>query len=331
MKRLVILISAMLAGAAAFSDDTGGTNSNFQFSPPPCPYPFFTPGRTDNKATGTYASMKMGDLKIQGGGIDLLVRPVSRRDYAYSIQVGYMMMQSGDFPSMGGGAAGKAGGDNFMTWDNGKWDLQMNNILGSLVGEYQAVHDPSIDVILLVGPNFTLGWGEMTPDYTKTGVLIWDTNGDGKFSKPTSAAKLKGIELSSYTVGAKAGIQLGVPLGPLELAPFAVLGSMLSGRGTFKMNSGYEEIPSASSSADLPRSNNLSLGLDIIVTPWGLSLGSVFQQVMAKKKADNADIILVTAGWHWVTHKPAGTAATEGNDENGGGAEKAGAAGRKSR
>jgi len=296
--RCLLTALLLLSGAAVAAE--GDSQSSFQVSPPPCPYPYFVPGRQDYKLTGTYIGMKMDKIKFTGVGLDLLARVVSQESMALNLEGGFMGLFCGDFP-MNMTFSGMNRGDLIRTETRGKWSFDMWTIPLAMNLELQAVHSPQFDAIVFVGPNIGIGWGSMTPASYR--AWIYDTNYDGKFNYPTATGEY-GMYMNMMTYGLKGGLQLGIPAGPIEIAPFFMMNSMMGGSATVTMKTGYKELKSESFTGDVGSSFSTSFGADFIVSSIGLSIGAVLQQIMAQKKEENQSVTLISLGYHWVDRKP---------------------------
>ncbi len=297
VRRCIALVVApcFLLPIAGTAEDDG---QNLQIAPPPIAYPFFTPGRQDYKITGSYFSMEFETIEFGGGGIDVAVRKALSRMLAISGQIGFMFMSSDDLPSVP--IVDFVNGDMVMVEGGGVTQTLYINIPMSANLEVQAVNIPEVSLITFAGVGPSLLVGSSTPD--KYRAIRWDTNLDGDFPDLT-ATHAFGQKVVGLMTGLHWGLQAGVPLGSFRLAPFFTA-RMTGGSMQVTFASGYEEVQGMSFSATIPATMSTSLGMDIIYEPWGLSIGTVLQQIAANRAENEQKTVMLTASYHFRKDKP---------------------------
>jgi hypothetical protein len=94
----------------------------------------------------------------------------------------------------------------------------------------------------------------------------------------------------TFLYGAQAGLQLGVKAGDFTLSPFATI---LNQRGTSSVT-----VADTTTDVDIEPFTTTSFGMDIVYTPWDLTLSSILQEA---EKQDNTtpgyDTTIIQLSW----------------------------------
>lgn len=144
----------------------------------------------------------------------------------------------------------------FMSADFTAGSMFLMNIPFSANLELQAYKGDVLSTILFAGPAMIMTPGSM---------------------EMTIMNQTYTYSIFNFMYGAQAGVQLGVKLGDVTLAPFA-MAQNLRGSSTITDDQGN------STTTDIPAYTTTSYGADLVYAPWGLTLSSVLQEA---KKADD--------------------------------------------
>lgn len=284
---------SILAGSLAFlfmaaaSDRAEAQQGNFQISAAPIAYPFFEPRRKDIKVTGTYLAMesKDGDISIAGGGASGVFRYAFSELFAMDASFGLTAL-TGEMP--GFAMPFYYGGGYWNPVVTGKSDLYGLSVPMSFNLEVQALHSRAGSLIFFGGPTLTANSLTMeTPYYAVSGVT-------------TAARTLFTTTTKVIMGGAQFGVQGGINAGNFKFTPFFMMTSQ-SGTAMMTFESGYKGTSSfvGDTTSDIDPFTTSSMGMDIIYAPWNLSFGTVFQQIAAKKSADEMSTTLFQLSWHF--------------------------------
>jgi len=274
------MLTALLLAAPAAAQQT-----NYQFAPAPIPYPFFEPNRTDFKITGVYGTLSAPEVSIKGGGGLINGRKALNENFALDAQLGLIGM-SGEVP---GFALPFYYSGNLWNPENlGKGELQAFSfpIAGNV--EFQILRSRHGSVILFGGPNLVLTRVTIqTPYNARTGG--------------TAAARTKfTTEATAVLGGIQMGMQAGIPLKAFQLVPY-VMANYESGSASFAFKEGYKGVTSfvKSGVVDIEPFSFFTVGGDIVYSPWGISLGTLFQQASANKEQNGYKLVVTQLSWHF--------------------------------
>ncbi|TBR17144.1 hypothetical protein EPO15_17575, partial [bacterium] len=126
---------------------------NFQFAPPPIPYPYFEPQRTDFRVTGGYFTLTGPGIKLKGGGALFNGRHALNERLAFDGQAGLIgvggTVPGFSLPSLQG----------VLLWNpvnEGDGRLSGIALPLSMNLELQPLHTPHGSLILFAGPNLMI-------------------------------------------------------------------------------------------------------------------------------------------------------------------------------
>jgi|GEM_PF-5521889 len=235
---------------------------NLQLSPPPIPYPVFKEGATDVKITGSYVSFKSDDFKLSGAGGQFVGRKAVSDNLALS----------GNFDMFG------AGGNYTMLGNEINTTMIAMNMGGQM--EVKALDQNGLSMIAFLGLGLSFNNMSFDKYYTIGGRSV----------TPTS--------MSTVMMQMPIGFQFGIPLGDkVKLLPFMVLTNNFGGTTTMH----YEGTVSAGTptSADVDGFVSTQLGTDIVIVPWDLSIGSLWQKSASSGDNKKVDSFSFTMAYHW--------------------------------
>lgn len=237
--------------------------SNFQISPPPVPYPYFEPGRMDLKLTGTALVMTAPGVDFHGGGLNGAFRKALGGPFALDAKA--------DLAVLGG------------TFDLGGTMGTVKPVL--LASSFGA----GMELQLVKGPGFSLlAYGGLELPLS---VMTFDKyfTVSGKSVTPTS--------IMTVMFGVPVGVQAGVDLGPVKLAPFAAVTAY--GGGTSVYSYSGTQSAFAPSSADISGFTCLSYGMDVIIVPWNLSIGTLLQTAASSGSNGEVETKMIQLSYHF--------------------------------
>lgn len=276
---LVLFFLGFLWGRPALAQQV-----NFQFAPPPIPYPFFEPKRTDFRLTGGYFTLTGQGINLKGGGALFSGRHAVSERLAFDGQVGLIgvggTVPGFSLPSLQG----------VLLWspvNEGDGKLSGVALPMSMNIEVQPFRSPRGSLILFAGPNLMFAPLTIrTPYHLVRGGTV---------------AKSSTFETKANVVlgGIQAGVQGAIPLKKFQLTPFAMI-NMESGSASFEFETGYNTyIPVTDTVMNIESFSFSTLGADLLYTPWGLSLGTLYQAASGKKQQNSYKLMLITASWHF--------------------------------
>lgn len=285
IRRRILLIAAVLAAAVGFgAGQAQAQQSNFQITPPPIPYPYFQAGRFDADVQGLAGSMSAPGMSLGIGGAAGAGRYAFNEFLAADGALGLFGMggslTSGGVPltPIGAGLTPSPDGSSALSGFLGNMGFDL---------EVQPIHTKSASIIVFGGPlldfmNFT----DKSPYKIFNGV----TTKTGYTDTLTITGSLGGLQ---------AGVQGGFAIGDLKIAPFIMMTSV-SGTISITDDPGIVGNSGSSLTATVPTQTSTSMGADFIYVPWGLSAGSMLQQ-MAHSGANknNVSTFIFQVGWHF--------------------------------
>ncbi|MFC1522891.1 hypothetical protein ACFL6Y_10830 [Elusimicrobiota bacterium] len=259
---------------------------NLQVSPPPIAYPYFEPGRKDFKFTGTYFSLSANNFNAKGGGLNGIVRGAFNETLALDGQMGLMGM-SGEMP----GFALPFWYSNTL-WTpiiDGKGDLSGIMFPMSANLEVQVANSPKGSFLMFGGPSMSFSKLSLsTPYHARAGA--------------TNASKTRFImDYTMFLFGVQFGAQGSIPAGDkVKFAPFLMMTTQ-GGSSSFTFKHGYSGVRSLITGgvSDIEPFTTSSIGMDIIIVPWNLSLGTLIQQAAANKDQEGFKTTLIQLSWHF--------------------------------
>lgn len=256
---------------------------NFQFAPPPIPYPYFEPKRNDFRLTGGYFTLTGTGINLKGGGVIGSGRHAANERLAFDGQVGLVAI-NGTVP--GFSLPSLQGVTLWSPVNEGDGRLSGVALPMSMNIEVQPIHTPRGSLILFGGPNLMIAPLTIeTPYHLKRGATVAQSS---KFT--TKATVVIG--------GIQAGLQGAIPVKKFQLTPYAMV-NMESGSATFDFDTGYNTyIPVTDTVVNIEPFSFSTVGGDILYTPWNLSFGTLFQAASAKKQQSGYKLVLFTVSWH---------------------------------
>ncbi|MCB4756562.1 MAG: hypothetical protein LHV69_05970 [Elusimicrobia bacterium] len=289
MKKGLILIQAGFTALIAISV-CHAKQSNIQLTPAPIAYPFFEPGRFDMKLTGDYLSVEgkdaNTDISITGGGFDAAFRYSFNAFIAADFDFG-LFGYGGKFPGIA--FPFYFGGTLWIPVIEGKADLTGLSMPFSVNMELQPIRKP-FSLIFFGGPVWTVDSLTIQTPYHAVPFTGGTASASTKFTQ----------DMTVFYSGAQAGIQVGVPLGFLKLAPYYMV-TKKSGTATLTFNSGYQNTQSfvGDTTIDLEAFTTTAMGFDMIVVPWNLSIGALIQQADPTKDQEGFKTTMIQLSWHF--------------------------------
>lgn len=261
MKRVTGLILVIIFNAWCINLYSAQTN--FQVSVPPVPWYEFCSGQHDLKlnATYIYLSGKLKDPYVNG---NLDVRGGGGGGfyrYAFNEFVGFDT----------GGTLIKADGD---IGGNSSMDMEIRSLPADI--EFQPVKNDIVSIIMFAGYSFT--WFDLGIDIQ---------SGTSRFSMDTV----------SSMKGPQAGIQAGFKSSGFVIMPFFMVMS-LSGDADVDMKYNGFTMPVSSGISSL---TSFYCGIDMVYTPWNITLSSIVQQALASGSDEAYRTYVFTVCYHFGT------------------------------
>lgn len=275
---VLLLLGFLWAGPAS------AQQVNFQFAPPPIPYPFFEPNRADFRLTGGYFTLTGQGINLKGGGALASGRKAFNERIALDGQMGFIgvggTVPGFSLPSLQG----------VLLWspvNEGDGKLSGIALPMSMNVEFQPVRHPRGSLIVFAGPNLMIAPLTIrTPYHLVRGGTV---------------AKSSTFETKATVVlgGIQAGVQGAIPLKKFQLTPYAMINSE-SGSATFNFDTGYNTyIPVKDTVVNIEPFSFSTVGGDLLYTPWNLSFGTLFQAASGKKHQSSYKLVLYTLSWHF--------------------------------
>ena len=286
---LLGIVATLLAPGAAL-----GADSNFQIAPPPIAYPYFEPGRTDSKIEPVSINIEAKDFSLSGGGVNFDTRHVFTEMLAMDFQGGFFAL-NGEMPGVPPITpipAYSSTTGNFMGYyiprTTGKAKVKMTSIQVGFNLEFQPVHGEGGGLIIFGGPN--LGMAKMTMETPYN--LYWAATGT------TTTGFTDTLTVTSTTVGFQLGLQGDIAIAEnFRLSPF-IMTSANTGSATMTDDPGVKGVSGDTTTADIPSSSSMAMGMDIII--GDLSLGTVIQQMKPKEnETEGVKITMFRLGYRF--------------------------------
>ena len=194
---------------------------------------------------------------------------------------------------------------DYEYWDfitlapNGDTSLSGYNYNLSANLEVQPVGTKDASLIFFGGPLFQAMNMDMASPYTLTHRLFHGCTGVGCGSGGGTGTspfykydnRIDTLNISATLAGTQVGVQGSLLLGFIKITPFYMMTS-ISGTTTLADDLGKPQeyivkFKGTSLSQDIPTMTSTSFGADIIIVPWGLSIGSMLQQLKDSGNSHN--------------------------------------------
>lgn len=282
LKTSIAFAAAVLSFAplAAATSDT--TDTSFQLSPAPIPYPYFKPGATDGKIDLSYIQMKITDYTLNGMSVYGKGRKAFTNMLAVDGMAGLMYV-SGQMPGM----SPLAFPTGYLPVPANKSTLNSMNIGLSGNLELQAARTSAFALIFFAGPNMSVS----TLTF-KTPYNLYRYS-DGK----TFTGYTDSLSISVLLMGFQGGVQLDIPLGSMiRLSPFILMTST-SGSMTMTDSPGVQTTGQTVYSYNVPSSTALSTGFDIFIND--ISLGAMAQSSKSATTGNSNSYLQLTVGFRF--------------------------------
>ena len=262
-----LFLTLLLLAAAAPSD---AAELNFQFAPVPIVDPVFERGKWDLAVWARSAATSGEDVDLDGGEGGATGRFGMSETFAFSLYVNLGIFH-GALP--GHADAFRVGSNSYTPVLDGRARAAVVEFNDGLSFEYQALKNARGGVILFGGPD--LGLRKVTLDTPYHALL----NG----ATPQRRAEFH-AEAIRFTMGAHAGVQTGLNVSAFTLAPFYLLQLRAGGFTEFAEDAGYPEVTRSIGAGTVYVSPLTvhTVGADVIVRPWDVSLGAMLQQARAR-------------------------------------------------
>ena len=287
---IVTITIFSFAPLAAATSDT--TDTSFQLSPAPIPYPYFKPGATDGKIDLSYIQMKITDYTLNGMSVYGKARKAFTDMIAIDGMLGLMYL-GGQMPGIGPIASlpAYAADGSFLGYyvpiraAKSTFTSTNFNFAGNL--ELQAVRTPAFAMILFGGLNMNV-----TNLSFKTPFNLYYAPTGKTYTGYTDT-----LSMSLLLTGFQVGMQVDIPLGTMiRLSPFVVM-STTSGTGTMTDSPGVKTSGQTVYTFDVQASTALSTGFDIFIND--ISLGAMAQSSKSAQTGNSNSYVQLTVGFRF--------------------------------
>lgn len=284
---MVVLSFAPLAAATSDTTDT-----SFQLSPAPIPYPYFKPGATDGKIDLSYIQMKITDYTLNGMSVYGKGRKAFTDMLAVDGMLGLMYL-GGQMPGIGPIALLPAysSSGSFLGYytpiaaQKSTFTSTNFNFAGNL--ELQAVRTPAFAMILFGGLNMNVTSMTFKTPYN----LYYAPTGN------TYTGYTDSLSMSLLLTGFQVGMQVDIPLGTMvRLSPFIVM-STTSGSATMTDAPGVKTSGQTVYTYDVQASTSVSTGFDIFIND--ISLGAMAQSSKSSQTGNSNSYLQLTVGFRF--------------------------------
>ncbi|HOW27288.1 MAG TPA: hypothetical protein PK876_02130 [Elusimicrobiota bacterium] len=286
------LFFAALVSASTVNALWAASNQQFQITPPPLPMMRMSSDRAELSNDVMYIKAKAGDFKMKGGGYSGLFNVITDDHSGLSINLA-MLSMGGDLPASMTTQPGEKGDMATTVFTNG-FNLVIDPM--GTPGRNQEGWTMPISI----GPNYTFMTFEMYDSYLKTSGNDVSVEHDHTL-------------MTGLLYGWQMGAGLGIPLGTnnwMRIFPFYTLNQNLGGSFSFTTDGFSTSVPVEKS----PPST--SMGFDIQIPRWGLSVGSVIQNVKKQQSGDkDVKVDIYRFSWTWRFPKPAEQAVVSAEPE----------------
>lgn len=302
-----LLAMAMLSFHPLTAAASDTTDTSFQLSPAPIPYPYFKPGATDGKIDLSYIQMKITDYTLNGMSVYGKGRKAFTDMLAVDGMVGLMYL-GGQMPGIGPISllpAYSASG-SFLGYytpiaaKQSTFSSTNFSFAGNL--ELQAIRTPSFAMIFFGGLNMNVtSMSFKTPYnlyYAPTGATYTGYNDT--------------LSMSLLLTGVQVGLQVDIPLGTMvRFSPFVVM-TTTSGTGTMKDEPGTKTSGNTSYTYDVQASTAIATGFDIFIND--MSIGAMAQSSKSAQTGTSNSYLQLTVGFRFGSD-PASEAADDATDD----------------
>lgn len=301
---VAISIFSFIPLAAATSDTT---DTSFQLSPAPIPYPYFKPGATDGKIDLSYIQMKITDYTLNGMSVYGKGRKAFTDMLAVDGMLGLMYL-GGQMPGIGpisrlpayNSSGGIIGYYTPIPASKSTFTSTNFSFAGNL--ELQAIRTPAFAMILFGGLNMNVTNMSFKTPYN----LYYATTGT------TYTGYNDTLSMSLLLTGFQVGMQVDIPLGTMvRLSPFVVM-TTTSGTGTMKDEPGVKTSGATSYTYDVQASTALSTGFDIFIND--MSIGAMAQSSKSAQTGNSNSYLQLTVGFRFGSDPAADEAADAADD-----------------
>lgn len=286
---LAVSICNLVPLAAATSDTT---DTSFQLSPAPIPYPVFSPGATDGKVDLSYIKMTISDYSLNGLSLFAKGRQAFSELLALDAMAGLMYM-SGQMPGMSPivSLPAYSSSGSFLGYytpipaSRSTFTAMNINLAGNV--ELQAVKTPAFALIFFAGPNMNV-----TSLTFKTPFNAYYAPTGTTYTGYTDT-----LTMSILLLGLQGGVQLDIPLGSMiRLSPFILMTSM-SGSMTMTDSPNTKYTGQSVYSYEVPSSTAVSTGFDIFID--NISLGAMAQSSKSATTGRSNSYLQLTVGFRF--------------------------------
>lgn len=298
------LFSLVPIGAAT----SNSSDTSFQLSPAPIPYPNFKPGAIDGKIDLSYIQMTIQDYTLNGMSVYGKGRKAFTDMLAVDGMLGLMYL-GGQMPGIGPISALPAysASGSFLGYytpipaSKSTFTSTNVSVAGNL--ELQAIRTPAFAMILFGGLNMNItNMSFKTPYklyYAPTGTNYSTTYTDD-------------LSMSLLLTGLQVGMQVDIPLGSMvRLSPFVVM-TTTSGTGTMKDEPGIKTSGATGLTYDVQASTSLSTGFDIFIND--MSIGAMAQSSKSAQTGNSNSYLQLTVGFRFGSDPAAEEAADAADD-----------------
>lgn len=292
------LFSLVPIGAAT----SNSSDTSFQLSPAPIPYPNFKPGAIDGKIDLSYIQMTIQDYTLNGMSVYGKGRKAFTDMLAVDGMLGLMYL-GGQMQGIGPSTLIPATSTTYyVPIPAAKSTFSSTNFSFAGNLELQAVRTPAFAMILFGGLNMNItNMSFKTPYnlyYAQTGKTL-----TGYTDTMTMSLLLTGFQV---------GMQVDIPLGTfVRLSPFVVM-TTTSGSGTIINDPGIQSTGDMTTTMQIDASTSLSTGFDIFIND--MSIGAMAQSSKSAQTGNSNSYLQLTVGFRFGSD-PAAEEAPDAADD----------------
>ena len=302
-----MFVASLLSADNVTAAASETTDTSFQLSPAPIPYPYFKPGATDGKIDLSYIQMKITDYTLNGMSVYGKGRKAFTDMLAIDGMLGLMYL-GGQMPGIGpiSQLPAYSASGSFLGYytpiaaKQSTFTSTNFSFAGNL--EVQAVRTPAFALILFGGLNMNVTSMSFKTPYN----LYYAPTGN------TYTGYNDTLSLSLLLTGFQAGMQVDIPLGSMvRFSPFIVM-TTTSGTGTMKDEPGVKTSGNTSYTYDVQASTAISTGFDVFIND--ISLGAMAQSSKSSQTGNSNSYLQLTVGFRFGSDPAAPDAAQEDDD-----------------
>ncbi len=290
---LFVLVASPLWPAGSSTSE-----SSFQLSPAPIPYPYFDPGTTDGKIDISYVNLSLSGYTFNGLSVFGKARKAFTDTLALDGMAGLMYL-TGNMPGIGpisplpaySAAGAFLGYYTPIPAKTGTATALTVSFSGN--AEVQVIRTPFFNAIVFAGPALNITSFTLKTVYNK-------------YYAPTGTTYTGFTDTLTTTImlgGLQAGMQVDIPLGTMiRVSPFFLVSS-LGGSGTITDDPGTKTSDAYSGSYEIPSSTTVSTGFDVFLNE--ISIGAMAQSGKSSQTGGNSSYYQLTVGYRFTSKEAA--------------------------